>query len=138
MTCSLTLGAVHGGVEVSLGLAAHLVVVVGFDPAKSQERPGGASRTGFGCAAFRAALFGARLVFIYGTYHWFSSFLGQIRATRQLNAAGLSNGADLHGPRRGAGPQRAAGRLRAGSHPPPRRRDGAGRGREQHPVTGVT
>ncbi len=36
-------------------------------------------------------IFAARLLFIYGTYHWFSGPLGQFLAAHQLGAAGLTN-----------------------------------------------
>jgi hypothetical protein len=68
MTSSLTFAAVYGGAGVLLGLAAHLVIAVGFDPAKAKSgRAGQPDRIRL--TAFRAGLFGARLVFIYGTYH---------------------------------------------------------------------
>jgi len=96
---NVALQAVGTGVGVLLGLASHLFVSVGFGPAKGKRgkligrgtsgRP--FSRTGFGYAAFWAVIFAARLVFIYGTYHWFSGPLGQFLATHQLSAAGLAN-----------------------------------------------
>ena len=96
---NLALQAVGVGVGVLLGLAAHLFVSVGFDPAKGKKgeitghgtsgRP--VSRAGFGYAAFWAVIFAARLVFIYGTYHWFSGPLGQFLAAHQLSAAGLAD-----------------------------------------------
>jgi hypothetical protein len=49
------------------------------------------SRAGFGYAAYWAVVFAGRLVFIYGTYHWFSRQLGQFLAAHQLSATGLSN-----------------------------------------------
>ncbi len=96
---NLAVQAVGVGVGVLLGLAAHLFVSVGFDPAKAMKgeitgqgtsgRP--VSRAGFGYAAFWAVIFVARLVFIYGTYHWFSGPLGQFLAAHQLSAAGLAD-----------------------------------------------
>lgn len=84
---------------VLLGLAAHLFISVHFDPTKTAKRPlagqgtnGRAySRAGFGYAAFWAVIFGARLLFIYGTIHWFSGPLGQFLASHQLSGAGLTN-----------------------------------------------
>jgi hypothetical protein len=95
----VALQAVGAGMGVLLGLAAHLFVSVGFGPVRGKKpklagqgtsgRP--FSRTGFGYAAFWAGIFAARLVFIYGAYHWFSRPLGQFLATHQLSAAGLTN-----------------------------------------------
>jgi len=39
----------------------------------------------------RIPLIATRLVFIYGTYHWFAGPLGQFLADCQLSATGLSN-----------------------------------------------
>jgi hypothetical protein len=71
---NLALQAAGAGVGVLLGLACHLFVSVHFDPAKGKKDGGGraVSRAGFGYAAFWTVIFGARLVFIYGTEHWFS------------------------------------------------------------------
>ena len=41
-------------------------------------------------AAFWAVIFAARLVFIYGTEHWFARPLGQFLIAHQLSATGLS------------------------------------------------
>lgn len=95
----VALQAAGAGVGVLLGLAAHLFVSVGFGPAKGNKgKPAGEgtsgrpfSRAGFGYAAFWAVIFAARLVFIYGCYHWFSGALGQFLATHQLSATGLTN-----------------------------------------------
>lgn len=91
-------------VGVLLGLAAHLFLSVYYDPTKSMKRRGPGrgtagqdatgrpcSRAGFGYAAYWAVIFGARLLFIYGTYHWFSASIGQFLATHQLSAAGLTD-----------------------------------------------
>jgi hypothetical protein len=96
---NLALQAAGVGVGVLLGLAAHLFIWVGPGPAKGTKGTMGAgattgrpvSRAGFGYAAFWAVIFGARLVFIYGTYHWFSGPLAQFLAAHQASATGLSN-----------------------------------------------
>lgn len=95
----LALQAAGVGVGVLLGLAAHLFVWVGPGPAKGAKGTLGTnratgrpvSRAGFGYAAFWAVIFAARLVFIYGTYHWFSGPLGQFLAAHQASATALSN-----------------------------------------------
>jgi hypothetical protein len=89
-------GAVAG---VLLGLAAHLFISVSFDPARGRKRKTAGSpasgrpvsRAGFGYAAFWAVIFAGRLVFIYGTLHWFTAALGQFFAAHQLSADGLTN-----------------------------------------------
>jgi len=93
---NLTLEAAGIGVGVLAGLAAHLFVTVGFDPAKGKQnanRPSGraVSWAGFGYAAFWIVVFAARLVFIYGTQHWFSRPLGQFLAAHQLSGAALTD-----------------------------------------------
>ena len=90
---NLALQAVGIGVGVALGLVAHLFVSVGYGPVKSRKGPRDRafSRAGFGYAAFWTAIFGGRLLFIYGTEHWFSASLGQFLAAHQLNAAGLTD-----------------------------------------------
>ena len=113
----LALQAIGVAAGVLLGLAAHLFMSVGFDPAKGTRgeparsgtrgkparsgtrgkparsgtsgRP--VSRAGFGYAAFWAVIFAGRLVFIYGTSHWFPGPLGQFMAAHQLSAAGLTD-----------------------------------------------
>jgi len=113
----LALQAIGVAAGVLLGLAAHLFMSVGFDPAKGTRgeparsgtrgkparsgtrgkparsgtsgRP--VSRAGFGYAAFWAVIFAGRLVFIYGTFHWFPGPLGQFMAVHQLSAAGLTD-----------------------------------------------
>ena len=81
------------GVGVLLGLAAHLFISVGYGPVKSRRgtRDRAASRAGSGYAAFWTVIYGGRLLFIYGTLHWFSVPLGQFMAARQLSAAGLTD-----------------------------------------------
>jgi hypothetical protein len=78
---------------VLLGLAAHLFVWVGYGPVKTRKGPRDRafSRTGVGYVAFWAAIFGGRLLFIYGAAHWFPASLGQFLATHQLTAAGLTD-----------------------------------------------
>ena len=93
---NLALEAVGVGVGVLAGLAAHLFVTVGFDPAKGAKGGKGAggrpvSWAGFGYAAFWVVVFAARLVFIYGTGHWFPRSLGQFLAAHQLSGAGLTD-----------------------------------------------
>ncbi|HEY3951838.1 MAG TPA: hypothetical protein VGM53_00550 [Streptosporangiaceae bacterium] len=106
---NVVLQVVGAAVGVLLGLAAHLFVSVYFDPTKTTKSrlagrgtggqgtggqgTGGRpySRAGFGYTAFWAVIFGARLLFIYGTIHWFPASLGQFLASHQLSGAGLTN-----------------------------------------------
>ena len=76
-----------------LGLAAHLFISVGYGPVKSRRgtRDRAVSRAGSGYAAFWTVIYGGRLLFIYGTLHWFSVPLGQFMAAHQLSAAGLTD-----------------------------------------------
>ncbi len=88
---------------VLAGLASHLFVSVYFDPTKGPGRLARLarkgrgrigrpySRAGFGYATYWAVIFGARLLFIYGTIHWFPTPLGQFMAAHQLTGAGLTN-----------------------------------------------
>jgi len=89
----VALQAVGLGVGVLLGLAAHLFISVGYGPVKSRRgtRDRAVSRAGFGYAAFWTVIYGGRLLFIYGTLHWFSASLGQFMAAHQLSAAGLTD-----------------------------------------------
>jgi hypothetical protein len=91
---NLALQAAGVGTGVVLGLAAHLFVTVGFDPAKSTKGGTGGravSWAGFGYATFWVVVFGARLAFIYGTVHWFPRPLGQFLAAHQLSGAALTD-----------------------------------------------
>jgi hypothetical protein len=90
---NLALQAAGIGVGVLLGLAAHLFMSVGYGPVKGRKGPRDRafSRAGFGYAAFWIAIFGGRLLFIYGTAHWFPVALGQFFAAHQLSAAGLTD-----------------------------------------------
>jgi len=93
---SLLLEAVGVGVGVLAGLAAHLFVTVGFDPARGKKGGKGnggraVSWAGFGYAAFWVVVFAVRLVFIYGTEHWFSRSLAQFLIAHQLSAAALTD-----------------------------------------------
>jgi hypothetical protein len=78
---------------VLLGLAAHLFISVGYGPVKSRKgtRDRAVSRAGFGYAAFWTVIYGGRLLFIYGTLHWFPVPLGQFMAAHQLSVAGLTD-----------------------------------------------
>jgi|SRR5580700_997831 hypothetical protein len=89
----VALQAVGIGVGVLLGLAAHLFISVGYGPVKSRRgtRDRAVSRAGSGYAAFWTVIYGGRLLFIYGTLHWFSVPLGQFMAAHQLSAAGLTD-----------------------------------------------
>jgi hypothetical protein len=89
----VALQAVGIGAGVLLGLAAHLFISVGYGPVKSRRgtRDRAVSRAGFGYAAFWTVIYGGRLLFIYGTLHWFSVPLGQFMAAHQLSAAGLTD-----------------------------------------------
>ena len=93
---NLVLQAIGIGVGVLAGLTAHLFVAVGFDPAKGKEDDKGTSGravswAGFGYATFWVVVFAARLIFIYGTQHWFSHPLGQFLIAHQLSAAALAD-----------------------------------------------
>jgi hypothetical protein len=93
---NLALEAAGVGVGVLAGLAAHLFVTVGFDPAKGKKSGKGTSGravswAGFGYATFWVVIFAGRLVFIYGTQHWFSRPLGQFLIAHQLSAAALTD-----------------------------------------------
>jgi hypothetical protein len=96
---NLLLQVVGAGLGMLLGLAAHLFISVSFDPARGRKRKAASkpasgrpvSRAGFGYAAFWAVIFAGRLLFIYGTLHWFTVPLGQFFAAHQLSADGLTN-----------------------------------------------
>jgi hypothetical protein len=93
---NLALEAAGVGAGVLAGLAAHLFVTVGFDPAKEKKGGQGTSGravswAGLGYATFWVVIFAARLVFIYGTQHWFSHPLGQFLTAHQLSAAALTD-----------------------------------------------
>jgi hypothetical protein len=90
---NLALQAAGVVVGVLLGLAAHLFLSVGYGPVKSRRgiRDRAFSRAGFGYAAFWAVIFGGRLLFIYGTIHWFTVPLAQFFAAHQLSEAGLTD-----------------------------------------------
>jgi hypothetical protein len=78
---------------VLLGLAAHLFISVGYGPVRGWRgtRERAVSRAGFGYAAFWTLIYGGRLLFIYGTVHWFPVSLGQFMAEHQISAAGLTD-----------------------------------------------
>jgi hypothetical protein len=78
---------------VLLGLAAHLFLAVSYGPVKSRRgvRDRAVSRAGFGYAAFWTVIFAGRLVFIYGSEHWFSNSIGQFLLTHQLSVTGLTD-----------------------------------------------
>jgi hypothetical protein len=78
---------------VLLGLAAHLFMPVSYGPVKSRKgvRDRAVSRAGFGYAAFWAVIFAGRLLFIYGSEHWFSRSLGQFLLAHQLTVTGLTD-----------------------------------------------
>lgn len=82
-------------VGVLLGLAMHLFISVFWDPSRKRRNtsvPGRAvSRAGLGYAAFLVIVFAARLVFIYGTTHWFAHALGTFLVSQQLSADGLTD-----------------------------------------------
>lgn len=89
----MTVGAVVG---IVLGLAAHLFISVGFDPKKKGKKgkhPNGraVSWAGFGYAAYLVAVFGARLLFIYGSDHWYARSLNTWLTAHQLSANGLTD-----------------------------------------------
>jgi hypothetical protein len=88
-----TIGALAG---VLLGLGAHLFISVYFDPARPGRKGTGArgravSRAGAGYAIYLVLVFGSRLLFIYGTEHWFPRSLNHFLLTHQLSANGLTD-----------------------------------------------
>jgi hypothetical protein len=89
----VALQAVGIVVGVALGLAAHLFISVSYGPVKSRKgtRDRAVSRTGVGYAAFWTVIYGGRLLFIYGSLHWFPASLGQFFAAHQLSAAALTD-----------------------------------------------
>jgi len=90
----VALQAVGIAVGVLLGVAAHLFISVGYGPVKSRRdtrEAAAVSRAGFGYAAFWTVIFAGRLLFIYGTLHWFSAPLGDFMAAHQLSADGLTD-----------------------------------------------
>jgi hypothetical protein len=90
---NVALQAVGAGAGILLGLAAHLFMSVGYGPVKSRRsvRDRAVSRAGFGYAAFWTVIFAARLVFIYGSEHWFSHSVGQFLIAHQLSVTGLTD-----------------------------------------------
>jgi YD repeat-containing protein len=74
-------------------------VRVGYDPSRRRRswrgrstatgRP--VSRCGAGYAAFWLVIYAARLLFIYGTIHWFPVAVGQFMASHQLTGTGLTD-----------------------------------------------
>lgn len=96
---NVALQVVGAAVGVLLGLAAHLFMPVYFGPAKGKQSEVAGQGTsgrpyswaGLGYAAFWAVIFGGRLLFSYGTIHWFPASLGQLMASHQLSEAGLTN-----------------------------------------------
>ena len=87
---NLALQALGVGVGVVLGMACHLFISVRFDPAKGKGgRP--VSRTGVGYAGFWVIVMAARLVFIYGSFHWFSASLYRFLIAHQLSPNGLDD-----------------------------------------------
>lgn len=90
---NVALQATGIGLGVVLGLAAHLFISVGYGPVKGWRgtRERAFSRAGFGYAAFWTLIYGGRLLFIYGTVHWFPVALGHFMAAHQISAAGLTD-----------------------------------------------
>lgn len=90
---NLALEAGAAGAGVLLGLAAHLFMPVSYGPVKSRRgvRDRAVSRAGFGYAAFWTVVFAGRLVFIYGSEHWFSRSIGQFLLAHQLSVTGLTD-----------------------------------------------
>jgi hypothetical protein len=78
---------------VLLGLAAHLFISVGYGPVRTRKgmREQAVSRAGLAYAAFWTVIYGGRLLFIYGSIHWFPASLGQFFAAHQLTAAGFTD-----------------------------------------------
>jgi hypothetical protein len=90
---NLVLLAIAAVAGVLVGLVAHLFMSVGYGPVKSRKgvRDRALSRAGFGYATFWTVIFAGRLVFIYGSEHWFSQSIGQFLLTNQLSVAGLTD-----------------------------------------------
>ena len=86
----LALQALSAGIGVILGCACHLFVAVGFDPAKGKTGRA-VSRAGFGYAVYWAAIFAARLGFVYCSQRVFAASLGHFLAAHQLSATALAN-----------------------------------------------
>jgi len=87
---NLALQGLAIGVGVVFGLAAHLFISVRFDPTKGNSgRPISHARVGY--ALFWVVVFAARLLFIYGSQHWFAGSLGRWLLAHQLSAAGLTD-----------------------------------------------
>ena len=63
---------------------------MGFDPAKGKTGRA-VSRAGFGYAVYWAAIFAARIGFIYGSQHLFAASFGHFLAAHQISATGLTN-----------------------------------------------
>jgi len=89
----LVLQAIGIVVGILLGLAAHLFISVSYGPVRSRKgtRDRAVSRAGLGYAAFWTTIYGGRLLFIYGSLHWFPVSLGQFFAAHQLSAAGFTD-----------------------------------------------
>lgn len=76
-------GAVVG---ILIGLAANQFMAVRYDAAKGRS----ISLAGPGYAAIWIGVVGARLLFSYGSNHWFRGQLGQFLATNQVSADALT------------------------------------------------
>jgi len=87
---NLALQAAGVGVGVLLGLASHLFMSVRFDPNKGNAGRM-VSRAGVGYAVFWTLVFAARLLFIYGSEHWFSGSVVHFLAAHQLSVTGLTD-----------------------------------------------
>jgi hypothetical protein len=82
-------------------------------------------------------IYGGRLLFIYGTLHWFPVPLGQFMAAHQLSAAGLTDALIFMAVAMALARSALLSGVRPRGRTPLRPRAGrVGHGREHHPVTG--
>jgi hypothetical protein len=68
-------------VGVLLGLAASALMTVEYDPLRGRA----VSRAGIGYAAVWVAIVGARLLFSYGSDHWFGRQIGQFLLANRIS-----------------------------------------------------
>ncbi|MCU1491985.1 MAG: integral rane protein [Acidimicrobiaceae bacterium] len=77
----------------ALGIVLGLIATLGFLKVFGDSRDGRLkSRAGGAYAAFWTTVIGARLLFSYGSVHWFSAALGRWLATNHVTTDGLTDG----------------------------------------------